>query len=286
MGLSSNILWHQTCEKCFYEILKSKKLKYSYCLERIIPEFKLKPIAFPMISVSDYPLSEIGNNKWAYGNYCIGFKQSWGVKEGFSPVWYCSIGSRGLRQLSVLLEDALKNESKGRFGAVMYLYALMKFNQAPLTTKNKEFKRYRFYDEREWRIVPYITETETAKVMPFLVGDGYKEYKNAHNGSSLLDIGVEFQYVDIHYIIVEKDEDVQKTKDIVGDRIHIFTKDEVVEDVIGVEHHDEILPSPEQLDSEAAQRHVTRLTMMAKELWEKRKEEKNKVNNEDGGKNI
>ena len=115
MGLSSNILWHQTNERGFYEILKSKKLRYSYCLERIIPEFHLEPIAFPMISVCDYPLSEIGNNKWAYGNYNIGFRQEWGVKAGFSPVWYCSMGSRGLRQLNVLLEDALKNESKGRF---------------------------------------------------------------------------------------------------------------------------------------------------------------------------
>lgn len=276
MGLSSNILWHQTTEIGFYEILKSRKLRYSYCLERIIPEFHLEPLAFPMISVSDYPLSEIGNNKWAYGNYNIGFTQVWGVKAGFSPVWYCSIGSRGLRQLSVLLEDALENGSKGRFGAIMYLYALMKFVQAPLKTKNTVYKRYRFYDEREWRIVPYITETDTAEVMPFLSEGAYKDYKETHNGSSLLDIGVEFQYDDIHYIIVETDEDVKKTRDIVGEKIHIFTKDEVVEDVIGVEHHEEILPSPEQLDFEAAQRHVQRIGKLMKEALENKQE---KVNN-------
>lgn len=258
MGLSSNILWHQTNKSGFYEILKLKKLRYSYCLERVIPEFHFEPVAFPMISVSDYPLSEIGNNKWAYGNYNIGFRQEWGVKAGFSPVWYCSMGSRGLRQLNVLLEDALKNGSKGRFGAIMYLYALMKFDQAPLITKNKEFKRYRFYDEREWRIVPYITETDKAEVMLFLTEDGYKEYKNEHDGSSLLDIGVEFQYDDIHYIIVEKDDDVLKTKEIVGDRIHVFTKDEVVENVIGVDHHDEILPSSLEQDIKAAKRHLER----------------------------
>lgn len=117
MGLSSNILWHQTNEDGFYGILKSKKLRYSYCMERIIPEFKLKPIAFPMISVCDYPLSEIGNNKWAYGNYCIGFKQSWGVKAGFSLVTYCSYGSRGLQVLNLLLDNALKNDIQSRFGA-------------------------------------------------------------------------------------------------------------------------------------------------------------------------
>lgn len=168
MGLSSNILWHQTNEKGFYEILKSKKLRYSYCLERIIPEFKLKPIAFPMISVSDYPLSEIGNNKWAYGHYCIGFKQSWGVKVGFSPVTYCSYGSRGLQLLNLLLDDAVKNDIQSRFGIVMFLFAHMKFVQAPLATKHKTFKNYRFYDEREWRVVPYITDGEIGAFPPSL----------------------------------------------------------------------------------------------------------------------
>lgn len=268
MGLSSNILWHQTGKEGFYGILKSKRLRYSYCLERIIPEFKLKPIAFPMISVSDYPFSEIGNSKWAYGNYCIGFKQAWGVKAGFSPVTYCSYGSRGLQMLNLLLRDAAKNDIKSRFGVVMYLFAQMKFVQAPLVTKHKKFKNYRFYDEREWRVVPYITETENAELWPFYDEEGYKEFKKNNNDSSLLDIGVDFQYDDIHYIIVDKEDDIQKTKEIVGDRIHIFTKTEIMEDVIGIDHHEEIIPSQFELDLEATQHHLARLSKMMHEKME------------------
>lgn len=93
MGLSSNILWHQTKSSGFYKILESKQLLYSYSLERIVPLKGFKAVAFPMISLSDFPFSEIANNKWTYGNYCIGFKREWGVKVGFSPVWYCSFGS-------------------------------------------------------------------------------------------------------------------------------------------------------------------------------------------------
>lgn len=270
MGLSSNILWHQTNEQGFYEILKSKKLRYSYCLERIVPEFKFKPIAFPMISVSDYPLSEIGNNQWAYGNYCIGFKQNWGVKAGFSPVTYCSFGSRSLQVLNILLDDSLKNDIQSRFGAVMYLFAHMKFVQTPLVTKHKKFRNYRFYDEREWRVVPYITETDNAELWPFYDEEGYKVFKKENNGTSLLDIGVDFQYDDIHYIIVEKEEDIHRTREIVGDRIHIFTKDEVVEDVIGVDHHEEILPLPEQLDYEASMRHLARISKMMHDKMEEK----------------
>lgn len=270
MGLSSNILWHQTNKKGFYDILKSKKLRYSYCQERIIPEFRFKPIAFPMISVSDYPLSEIGNNKWAYGNYCIGFKQSWGIKEGFSPITYCSLGSRGLLQLNLLLDDAIKNDIRSRFGVVMYLFAYMKFVQAPLVTKHKRFKNYRFYDEREWRVVPYITETDNAEIWPFFNEEDYKQYKKEHDGSSLLEIGIDFEYEDINYIIVGEEGDIKETRELVGEKTHIFTKDEIMEDVVGVNHHNEILPSPELLDFEAAQRYATKLAKMAKEIAEKK----------------
>ncbi len=270
MGLSSNTLWHQTNKKGFYDILKSKKLRYSYCQERIIPEFRFKPIAFPMISVSDYPLSEIGNNKWAYGNYCIGFKQSWGIKEGFSPITYCSLGSRGLLQLNLLLDDAIKNDIRSRFGVVMYLFAYMKFVQAPLVTKHKRFKNYRFYDEREWRVVPYITETDNAEIWPFFNEEDYKQYKKEHDGSSLLEIGIDFEYEDINYIIVGEEGDIKETRELVGEKTHIFTKDEIMEDVVGVNHHNEILPSPELLDFEAAQRYATKLAKMAKEIAEKK----------------
>lgn len=259
MGLSSNILWHQTNESGFYEILKSKRLRYSYCLERIIPEFKLNPVAFPMISVSDYPFSEIGNNKWAYGNYSIGFNQKWGEKVGFSPVCYCSYGSRSLHQLNRLLEEAIKTESQKLFGLSMFLFSHMKFVEAPLKTKKQLYNRYRFYDEREWRVVPYITETDKAGIMPFLTENEYKEYKENNNGKSLLEIGVDFNYDDIHYIIVETNEDIQKTRDIIGNEIHIFTKNEIIEDVIGVDHHEEMLPSQEQMDMEAGLRHIERI---------------------------
>ena len=277
MGLSSNILWHQTKEKGFYDILKSKTLLYSYSLERIVPIKDMMPIAFPMISVSDYPISEISNNDWRYGSYCIGFRQEWGIKMGFSPVWYCSYNSHSLHQLYILLEDAIKRKSQGHIGVIIALFANMKLNQAPLQTKNQKFGKYRFYDEHEWRLVPFITETDHAEVMPFLSEEGYKEYKNNHKNSSLLSFGVDFQYEDIHYIIAEKEADVESTKRIVGNKVHIFTKAEIIEDVIGVDHHEEILPSQEQQDKEAAQRYAARLSKMAKDAmanWKVRVEKK------------
>ena len=192
------------------------------------------------------------------------------MKAGFSPVTYCSLGSRSLQVMNILLRDSLKNGIQSRFGAVMYLFAHMKFVQAPLVTKHKKFKNYRFYDEREWRVVPYITETDNSKLWPFYDEKDYKEFKKENNGTSLLDIGVEFQYDDIHYIIVEKETDIEKTRDIVGDRIHIFTKGEIVEDVVGVDHHEEILPSQFEMDQEASMRHLARISKMMHDKMEEK----------------
>ncbi|MBO7101165.1 MAG: hypothetical protein J6V98_04000 [Bacteroidales bacterium] len=259
MGLSSNILWHQTDKNGFYEILHSKRLCYSYSRERIILENGLKPVAFPMISVSDYPFSEIGNNQWTYGDFCIGFNQKWGEKTGFSPVCYCSYGSRILQQLNGLLRIATKYGPSNLVDWVMYMFAQMKFVEAPLETKNQLFEKYRFYDEREWRVIPNKPVLDKAGLKPYLTEKDYKDYKEKNNGKSLLEIGVDFQYEDIHYIIVETKEDVHKTRDMVGVEVHIFTKDEVVEDVIGIEHHEEIMPSQMQMDIEAAQRQLERV---------------------------
>lgn len=90
MGLSSNILWHQTKKDAFFKILRSKEFLYSYSIENVFPIKEDQGLAIPMISMSDFPFSEIANNKWAYGDYTIGLSREWGIKNGFSPVLYCN----------------------------------------------------------------------------------------------------------------------------------------------------------------------------------------------------
>lgn len=43
-----------------------------------------------------------------------------------------------------------------------------------------------------------------------------------------------------------------------------------MEDVIGVDHHEEILPSQDQLDFEAAHRHLARLSKIMHEKMEEK----------------
>lgn len=48
MGLSSNVLWHQTKKDGLMGILKAKKLYFSYSLENILSFREIGGIAFPM----------------------------------------------------------------------------------------------------------------------------------------------------------------------------------------------------------------------------------------------
>jgi len=73
MGLSSNILWHQTNIDGFKAILKSKSLSCSYSLETFLN--KEHKLAFPMISLSDIPVADIGEYMEQYGGYLFGFSR-------------------------------------------------------------------------------------------------------------------------------------------------------------------------------------------------------------------
>lgn len=178
MGLSANILWHMTKKDAFMSILKNKQFSYSYSLERAFPVKDMKGFAFPMISMSNLPFSEIATTKWTYGDYAIGLSREWGVKNRFSPVWYCNFGSRVWLQLSKLVYEAATRDDKGYLGMGMYLMSNVKFVQAPLISTKRKFRNYRFYDEREFRLVPFITETDKEGIPPCIPKEEYEEFKN------------------------------------------------------------------------------------------------------------
>lgn len=242
MGLSSNVLWHQTDEKGFWEILNSKKVLYSYSMEKSLPLKESQGTAYPMISLSDIPICEMPNNKWAYGDFAIGFNREWSVRNGFTPVWYCEPHSVIYKLLHSLAIETLDMNDKRKFGNYLYLFSNVKFIESELQTSRKIYKNYRFYDEREYRLVAQKPELEKHQYSPVLIGANYEKYKKNHDNRSLLQIGVNFTFNDIKYLIVRSEKDrteVEKIleKDKANNRIHIFTKNEILEDFIGVEHN-------------------------------------------------
>lgn len=140
MGLSSNILWHQTNRAGIEAILKSKYLLFSYSRELVPGDDTSR--AFPMISLCDLPFSEMSDYLGKYGDYTIGFDREWGVKNHFNPVWYCNDGSYAVR---IIREQINKKR--------LYTAAYVKPVEGYLETDKYTYLNYRYYDEREVRIV-------------------------------------------------------------------------------------------------------------------------------------
>ena len=239
MGLSSNILWHQTNKEDFNKILKSKFLTCSYCLESFLDN--QHKMGFPMISLSDIPLADIGEFLDQYGGFSLGFSRKWVVANGFTPVWYCEKSNQATRQHKRMLYETVKNNQKvnNKILTLLFYYgAYMKEIEGPLTVKSKNliYNNYRFYDEREYRYVPDYDDLLKENIDPILDEEKYNDYKNKH-GNTRIDIRVPFTFDDLKVIIVRTDNQVGECKKLLkGADVHVFSHNEIKQSVIGIGH--------------------------------------------------
>lgn len=118
--------------------------------------------------------------------------------------------------------------------------------QVVANTKNHEgelvkrkFSSYRFFDEREVRLVPTYAELLSSNVKPFLKKEEYDKYKSNYGNSLISNMWADFEYSDIAYIIYSN-----KRSSVVGlfkgcdyDNIVFLSHKQVKEDIIGMSHN-------------------------------------------------
>lgn len=206
-----------------------------------------------MVSVCDLPLAETGNYLKKYGDYTIGFCAEWGKRNNFSPVWYCDQNSLALKTIIEMLAKKIiaygsESEKDEDYQKIIYLLSYIKLYEGPLPKRN--YKKYRFYDERELRRVPDAQTLFEIKEKQVLWD--YEEYKKNHNKSALLPkiVNIPFEWEDIKYIIVETDSEKEEFRKYIEKyskkndlNISFFTNDEVKEDIIGMSHDKESSPT-------------------------------------------
>jgi hypothetical protein len=240
MGLSSNIIWHQTDFNGLRSVLKSKRFLCSYSLESIKWKSSRLDLAFPMISFCDIPLSDISEYLGKYGNYTIGMKRSWGKTVGLCPVWYRDKDAISLKTQMDLFRNI---GSKDPFSLTKEEIVLW---QVIANTKNHEgelikrrFSSYRFFDEREVRLVPSYAELLSSKVKPFMKIEEYDEYKSNYGNSLISNMWANFEYSDIAYIIYsnKRNSVVKLFKGIDCENIVFLSDKQVKEDIIGMSHN-------------------------------------------------
>ena len=250
MGLSSDVIWHQTTKEGFQKILKSKQILFSYSLEKFNLQEGYLGIAFPMISMCNLPLSEFSSYNNKYGGYTIGFSKEWGNRHGFTPVWYCNPSSDIWVKLNKNLMDL---QYQDRFRLALELLAYLKHPEGSLP--RRQYKSYRFEDEREVRIIAKEDDLKEANYAKYLVESSYHRFKSEHKNKSILNFGVRFDIQDIGYLIVKQDITFARTLlGVDGKEIPIFTSSQVMNDIIGVEHDVIDIPDKVQRALELMQR--------------------------------
>ncbi|MCC5916474.1 MAG: hypothetical protein JJU02_04015 [Cryomorphaceae bacterium] len=139
------------------QILSTQSLKLHYCKEEFcIVDKKISRAAHPMISFSEYDVTQLSSKKITYGKYGIAFSQSWVEKHRIHPVLYIDKNSIVANSLADLLKARRKNAKTQLAPKVRLSIMTIK-----CFTKNAigfnsylDNPNFNFRDENEWRFVP------------------------------------------------------------------------------------------------------------------------------------
>ncbi len=156
----------------------------------------------------------------------IGFSREWGHKNHFNPVLYCEQFS----YVDQWVTNNLSSQTKC-FDVISYIKPV----EGPLPKRN--MKVYRFYDEREVRLVL------PPEKFTVLSDSEYEQYKKQNNGNSCTKMAIPFDLNDIKYIIVLNENNIAEVKKVLNNSNPsnslpiILTKKQIEDDIIGKNHN-------------------------------------------------
>ncbi|MCD7951100.1 MAG: abortive infection system antitoxin AbiGi family protein, partial [Erysipelotrichaceae bacterium] len=205
---SANTFFHfMNKQKFLKEILNDKKIYPRFCKEDISNlDLDIKSITIAMKCFCNIPLHLVNNHRNEYGNYCIGLKKEWGIKNGLQPVIYYNIDSEFKTSFKTTYEAAMAYVANDEIlinmaELINHTFKYMKpiMGLDPKTKKLKDFT-----DEKEWRFVPNINCPEFSEIIidDTIDNPDVLELYNAtikKEGYCL-----NFDYKDIKYLFVKK----------------------------------------------------------------------------------
>ncbi|MBB2144582.1 hypothetical protein GM921_03740 [Pedobacter sp. LMG 31464] len=217
MAISANSIIHYTGKlEYLLGIIRSTGLRYSYCLEKLKTRGSQNySAAIAMVSFCDIPLSDYkkhfynkknNNDLGYYGDYGIGLSKKWASSKGLNPVLYIDHNSFVSHSLRKTYESLIGNSDQ---------ITDLEDNTSILYTKNHEGelergekivnKKYRFYDEREWRLVP--KSLDIGGKPPVLNEKKYRSSTAFYNRTIEKHL-LKFKLQDISYIIVKEPSEI------------------------------------------------------------------------------
>ena len=160
MAISSETLFHFTDSADKLIGILTNEFLPAFCLENfnILSPFKMKKdmleYAIPMVSFCDLPLSNIEKHLKFYGEYGIGLRKDWGIRNGLNPIVYLSHESFFKFNLTEVLGIGKRNNrNEAELNKIIQLINFIKPYEGNIYRKDRYYTK-KFYDEREWRYVP------------------------------------------------------------------------------------------------------------------------------------
>lgn len=214
--LSSNTLFHFTKSREILTLILTNEFSPRYCLEDltmlgITEADKISmELGVPMVCFCDIPLSKIRFHLSCYGNYGIGMKKSWDIKNKVTPVVYASPKSETtsiIKEMLKIVRHKENNKTPYVHELRIYLSSLLRFikpYKGDFTHNGKKHKNRVYYNEREWRYVPTIDKLIYDK-RPFLEKEEFlnETMRSQANESLRITFTLSFIPDDIEYIIVK-----------------------------------------------------------------------------------
>lgn len=196
--------------------------------------------AVPMVCFCDIPLSQIKNHIYIYGGYGLGLKKEWGKSKGLNPVMYVEPDSLLTKLITHNLELTMWNQFNPEdvYSQFDEYYidssmeeaskAIVKLdeNNTQVLCYSKQYegvfwkaeqldikdKKYRYYDEREWRYVPLPAKLKELGLPSFLSYSDFfnEDVKDRYHNLLMEREKLSFEPNDIKYIFVKDDKEVLK----------------------------------------------------------------------------
>lgn len=167
-----------------------------------------------MVSFCDIPLADYKKHFYNkkntgdlgyYGDYGIGLSKTWARNNGLNPVLYVDSKSHVSTSLRKDFERFMRNDGRTETSTPHQMFLYAKNYEGELFRKGTLKKKdYRFYDEREWRIVPDSRQLDNNPVV--LDANIYKENTAAFQRRIEANL-LKFDLKDISYIIVKSDDE-------------------------------------------------------------------------------
>ncbi|MBK6932270.1 MAG: hypothetical protein IPH12_15970 [Saprospirales bacterium] len=168
--ISSNSLFHFTSKLKYLKAILQEGFCPRYCLENF-DTFKFlsgedsMEMAVPMVCFCDIPLSKVKTHVQMYGSYGVGLSKSWGNQAGISPLFYISPESATTNSIYSTIVYLLNNSRFGwdetldrQYDRLLRLIRFTKPYEGRFFRRGKFLKSpVTFYNEREWRYIPDIT---------------------------------------------------------------------------------------------------------------------------------